>query len=224
LKFETSDLVLLFESETYRNGQCASPSEYWLPLLALFTGARLNELSQLTASDIGQHDGVDTISILDEDTKRLKNESSRRIVPIHAKLIELGFLDYVGMADAGRIFPELTEAKSKPGDFSKEASRSFTAYRRLVGVGSDTFNAETKKWKSGNMKVFHSFRTTLISALRKADVPKDRRTRLAGHQYSDEQDLSYTGGDALTMFDFSTLKADIDSVAYDVRFSPYKPR
>ena len=224
LKFENSDLIALFESEAYRTHQFKTSSEYWLPLLALFTGARLNELCQLTASDIGQHEGIETISILDEDDKRLKNVSSRRIVPIHAKLIELGFLNYVGTIVAGRIFPELPEAKARPGDFSKEASRNFTAYRRLVGVGSDTFDAETKTWKGANMKAFHSFRSTLISGLRKASVPKDRRTRLAGHTYSDEQDSTYTGGDVLTMFDFGTLKADIDSVAYDVQFSPYKPR
>ena len=224
LKFENSDLVALFESEAYRTQQFKTSSEYWLPLLALFTGARLNELCQLTASDIGLHDGVDTISIMDEDGKRLKNESSRRIVPIHAKLIKIGFLEYVSKISSGRIFPELSESKSKQGDFGKEGTRKFTDYRRSVGVGTDTYNVETKKWEGANKKVFHSFRSTLISALRKANVPKDRRTRLAGHQYSDEQDSTYAGGDTSTMFDFATLKGDIDSVTYDVRFSPYKPR
>lgn len=224
LKFENSDLVALFESEAYRTQQFKTPSEYWLPLLALFTGARLNELCQLTASDIGLHDGVDTISILNEDGKRLKNESSRRIVPIHAKLIEIGFLEYASKISSSRIFPELSESKSKQGDYGKEGTRKFTAYRRLVGVGADTYNVKTKKWSGANRKAFHSFRPTLIDALRKANVPKERRTRLAGHQYTDEQDLTYTGGDVLTMFDFATLKADINLVAYDVRFSPYKPR
>ncbi len=58
--------------------------------------------------------------------------------------------------------------------------------------------------------------------MRLLDVPKDRRTRLAGHEYDDTQDRNYTGGDVLTMFSFKTLKADIESVSFDIQFHPYK--
>jgi integrase len=215
LKFEVSDLVSLFESDEYRRHRFKTPSGYWLPVLGLFTGARLNELCQLTRSDIGAYDGVPTISILDEEIgKRLKTAASRRIVPIHSKLIDLGFLDYVSTITSGRIFPELPENPVKAGDFSKEPGRRFTAYRRRMGVG---------EMESRSKKVFHSFRSTLISALRKANVPKDRRTRLAGHEYDDTQDQHYDGGDALTMFDFAILKGDIELVRYDVAFTPYSP-
>jgi len=226
LKFDQADLVALFESESYKQNRFKTASEYWLPLLGLFTGARLNELCQLTTADVGQRDGVDTISILDEDLKRLKTEASRRIIPIHSKLIELGFADYVATINSGRIFPNLPENKVRKGDFGKEPSRKFTAYRRQVGVGVgeglgyEKLNEEGK-WEGNSRKTFHSFRSTLISALRKANVPKDRRTRLAGHEYDDTQDTHYTGGDVLTMFDFRTLKADIEMVAYDVAFTPY---
>ena len=150
-----------------------------------------------------------------------------RIVPIHSKLIELGFIDYVATIKAGRIFPELPENKVRKGDFGKEPSRKFTDYRRRVGVGVGDGAGYEKindqgKWEGSSRKTFHSFRSTLISALRKANVPKDRRTRLAGHEYDDTQDTHYTGGDVLTMFDFRTLKADIETVAYGVGFSAYQ--
>lgn len=222
LKYEQSDLVSLFEASEYRNNEFKTPSEYWLPLLALFSGARLNELCQLTRDDVQEHDGVDTICILDEDIgKRLKTEASRRIIPIHSQLLRLGFRDYVHTIVSGRIFPELPENKQRVGDFGKEPSRKFTSYRRRKGVGGDSLNLETGKWQGENRKTFHSFRTTLISALRKANVPKDRRTRLAGHEYDDTQDRNYNGGDVLTMFAVQTLKEDIECVRFDVEFTPY---
>lgn len=226
--FSLEDLKALFESDSYLNNLFKFPSEYWIPTIGLFTGCRLNEIAQLTVSDINELDGVKVISILDEDKKRLKNASSRRIIPIHSKLIDLGFLDYVNTQRAidsvGRLFPELKESNQKAGDYSKEPSRRFTAYRRLMNVGDDKLNPLTGKWEGKSRKAFHSFRSTFIVALRKADVPKERRTRLAGHEFNDTQDSNYDGGDALTMFPFSTLKADIDRAEFDVEFTPYTPK
>lgn len=214
LKYDPADLVALFESNGYREHRFGTASEYWLPLLGLFTGARLNELCQLIVTDVGTHDGVKTISILDgEAGKRLKTAASKRIIPIHSKLIELGFLDYAATIPSGRIFPELPEDPNRPGNYGAKATELFTAYRRSCGVGAQ---------EGRSNKAFHSFRSTLISALRKANVPKDRRTRLAGHEYEDVHDKNYDGGDVLTMFDFKTLKADIESVCYDVVFTAYR--
>lgn len=210
--FDTDDLKALFESDKYQNRTFKTPSEYWLPIIGLHTGARINELCQLAAADIGAHNGIPTISVLDNDGKRLKTTASRRIVPIHSTLIALGFLDYVANVGAGRIFPELPEDPKRKGNFGAKATELFTAYRRRCGVGE----AERR-----SNKAFHSFRTTLISALRKADVPKDRRTRLAGHEYDDTQDKTYHGGDVLTMFDIATLKADIERVRFEIRFTPF---
>ncbi|MES2365731.1 MAG: site-specific integrase [Pseudomonadota bacterium] len=227
LKFSSEDIKVLFEADEYRNNLFKTPSEYWIPLLGLFTGGRLNEIAQLTVLDISTVDGIKTISILDGDGKRLKNNASRRIIPIHSKLLELGFMDFVksiGKDNKHRLFPELKASKSKAGDYGKEPSRKFTAYRRRMNIGGDELNPTTGKWEGKNRKVFHSFRSTLISALRTADVPKDRRTRLAGHEYSDTQDGNYDGGDTLTMFSIKTLQADIESVFFDAEFTPYDPK
>ncbi|HRQ15261.1 MAG TPA: site-specific integrase, partial [Promineifilum sp.] len=224
LKFDDKDLSALFESDDYRAGKFDYPSQYWLPTLALFTGARLNELCQLTKRDVGSHDGIATISIVDGEFKRLKTAASRRIIPIHSKLIELGFADYVASCRPGRIFPELREDPKRPGDFSREPVRRFMTYRRKVGVGTDIVDADKGVFTGRSRKVFHSFRSNLISALRKAGVPKDRRTRLAGHEYEDTQDRHYTGDDVLSMFDFATLKADIETVQYPIEFTPYDGR
>ena len=212
--FTPDDLKALFKSDHYRNGAFKTPSEYWLPLLGLHTGARLNELCQLTVEDIAERDGVTTISILDDDeNKRLKTTSSRRIIPIHSNLIKCGLLDYVRTIGKGRIFPELPEDPARPGNFAPKASEWFTDYRRACGVG---------ELEERSNKAFHSFRSTLISALRKADVPGDRRRRLAGHEATDVHDRNYTGGDVLTMFNFTTLKSDIEKAKFDINVTPYR--
>lgn len=220
--FDINDLRALFESEEYRTYSFKTPSEYWLPLLGLFTGARLNELCQLRASDVSCQDDIHTISIIDDDAdKRLKNNSSRRIIPIHSKLIELGFLDYVKKVNTGRIFPELPEHTARPGDYAKAATQKFTVYRRKCCVGTDV-ESNTKKKAGRSNKTFHSFRATLISALRRASVAKDIRTRLAGHDFHDTQDSVYTGGDIMNMFSLSALKEAIESVRFEITFYRYR--
>ena len=70
-----------------------------MPLLGLFTGARLGELALLLASDVSidEASGVSAISIADDPSigRSLKTRASRRTVPVHPELIRLGFLEYV---------------------------------------------------------------------------------------------------------------------------------
>jgi integrase len=72
------------------------PERLWLPVLALFTGARSNELCQLRIEDIAEVEGVPVIHIRHrpELHQTTKNEQDR-VVPVHPDLIKLGFLEYV---------------------------------------------------------------------------------------------------------------------------------
>jgi len=58
LPFSSDDLQRLFLSEAYRKSSIKRASEYWIPLIALFTGARLGEIAQLHCSDIYEEQGV----------------------------------------------------------------------------------------------------------------------------------------------------------------------
>lgn len=59
-------------------------------------------------------EGIPCFFIEDSEIRRIKNISSKRLVPIHSRLIELGFLDHVKrMKDQGtELFPRLREPKS----------------------------------------------------------------------------------------------------------------
>ena len=73
-----------------------SPGARWAALLGLYTGARASEVGQLLTVDVAAVDGVPAIRITDDgEDQKLKTEASNRVVPIHADLLALGFLDYV---------------------------------------------------------------------------------------------------------------------------------
>ncbi len=73
-------------------------TRYWASLMYVYTGARLNEIASLTPDDIIKDEttGIWYFDITDEEeVKNVKTEAGKRIVPVHPKLIELRFLEYV---------------------------------------------------------------------------------------------------------------------------------
>lgn len=180
--FTVEQLQLLFSSPLYtgcqsesRNARSGSyqmndTARYWLPLLSLFTGARLNELGQLTPSDVQEADGIHFLSInIEGEGKRLKTFNARREIPLHRTLIDLGFLALVNdrrETQSERVFPELKA--DKYGYYSHGFSKFFSQY--LEGVGAKT--AKTS---------FHSLRHTFEDACREAAIPRDEMDTLQGH-------------------------------------------
>ena len=72
------------------------PMRYWVNLLALYQGMRLNEICQLYLDDIVMEEGLPCIRIRPdrERKQKVKNKSSIRTIPIHSTILRLGFLDY----------------------------------------------------------------------------------------------------------------------------------
>ena len=90
-------------------------ARFWIPLIGLFAGLRLNEACQLDVADIRIVDGIACFFITaaadgPETDKRLKTVSSERLVPIHPELLALGFMAFVAQrAKAGetKLFAEV---------------------------------------------------------------------------------------------------------------------
>lgn len=151
-------------------GNIRLPYQKWGPLIALYTGARLNEIAQIHLRDIATEDGVWYFDLNDDDGKRLKTDASRRRVPIHPKLIEIGLLDYVdGLRKRGdtKLFPSFTYC-TKNG-WGRALGRWF----------NDTFLPELG-FKNESL-VFHSLRHTVTNSLQRADVPQPIVQALIGH-------------------------------------------
>jgi integrase len=56
--FTTEDLEKLFHADQYIKGTHRHPYQFWLPLLGLYTGCRIEELCQLHVVDVKQVDGI----------------------------------------------------------------------------------------------------------------------------------------------------------------------
>jgi len=194
--FSADDLARIFGADWYRTGRgertksgafrTFRPHYYWLPLLGLYTGARINELSQLYLADIRQTpggvwfldfnlEGANKLAADDDgvaDDKSLKTANSERSVPLHSALLELGFVEYCQtLREAGhdRLFPELRYDRVK--GYGKAATSWFN--ERYLG--------RTLKMERNGRKVFHSFRHTFVTALFDLDIPGATVSQLSGH-------------------------------------------
>jgi len=157
--------------------------KYWLPILGLFHGNRLEEFAQLLRSDVRCEEGIWFLDINDELTKQLKNEQSKRRVPIHPRVQELGFLEYVrntapNLEDC--LFPNL-----RPGGADNKLGFTFTKwwtrYRKKIGVYEKGLD-------------YHSFRGGVTTKLTAAHVPLEIRNELLGHEGTSVDEIHYQKG------------------------------
>ncbi|MEG9624956.1 site-specific integrase [Pseudomonas guariconensis] len=170
LSFDRHDLTILLDQASLRTEARKHPWRYWLPLLGRATGARLEELCQLRVDDFIEHQGIWCIRIDDSrEGQNLKNASSRRVLPLHPSLLDLGLLQHVESvraSGADRLFPELEAVRGKLGH---APSKWFGRYKTKLGV-------------TDPRKTFHSFRHTLIDDLRDTGVQDSLIKRIAGHE------------------------------------------
>ncbi|MHC8393878.1 site-specific integrase [Pseudomonas sp. LB3P93] len=168
--FDRHDLTTLLDSAALKVQARKHPWRYWLPFLGRATGARLEELCQLRVDDFIEQQGVQCIRIDDSrEGQNLKNSSSRRILPLHPALIDLGLLQHVESVrstGADRLFPELETVRGKLGH---APSKWFGRYKVKRGI-------------TDPKKTFHSFRHTLIDDLRDSGVQDSLIKRIAGHE------------------------------------------
>lgn len=135
--FEDHELALLFGCPLFVDpsswtsvSRISDVTIFWLFLIAATTGARLEEVGQVALADVRRDGDIvyldisDYVLLEDGSEKTVKTDESKRLVPIHANLIALGFLDYCDtLAELGQtqLFPDLKE--NKVGKRTKEASQ-----------------------------------------------------------------------------------------------------
>lgn len=202
--FNADDLKRLFSAPEFVTNKRKHPHYYWLPLIALYSGARIEEICQLSLADIRQEGSTWVFDINDSDERKLKNESSRRLIPIHSKLVELGLLEYMQQLKAKkmiRLFPEL---KHQRDGYSQASSKWFGRFRKRHGVAH-------------RQKSFHSFRHTFTDTLKQLCVSKEQMAALLGHK-----DESITTGLYGKEYKPEVLKPIIELLAFDISPVPFK--
>ena len=174
--FTNKELHKIFDTTPFLNNTIRNPhrrnklASYFVPIIAIHTGMRLEEICQLRLEDVYKEGTVDIIRVTISKETKLKTVTSQRIVPIHENLKRVGFLeycDYMKKQKKERVFWDLT--KSRDG-YGRNIGRYFMEYLRKVGV---------YEFQS---KVFHSLRHTFITNLLQNGVREEVVNGLCGHK------------------------------------------
>lgn len=170
--WSSGELATLFGTALHQRGTipehpyAGGLSAYWVPLLGLFTGARLGELCQLRTVDVQEVGGCPVLVLTDDgEDQSIKSEAGHRAVPIHSELQRLGFLEYVKAikaTGADSLWPAMKIRKGKPSDFF---GRWFKEHREGLGLEPS----------------FHYFRHTVRPLMRQAGVSEETQDKVTGH-------------------------------------------
>ena len=153
---------------------------YWCPLIGAYTGARREKIAGLAPTDIVEVDGVTCFSIEDSELRRIKNLSSRRLIPIHSHLVDLGLLNHVEQArnsNQSSLFPDLYEAGNDA--FGRKVGRRM---RQIIDQQLGTDGAKLS---------FHSLRHYVQNQLDHAGVDDKLVRDIIGHEGKDIHDKVY---------------------------------
>jgi integrase len=180
--FTDAELLAVFGAPAFVQQRDTQPARYWIALLGLFQVCRCEEAAQLALKDIGEDNGIPFMNItnLGED-QSVKNDGSKRKLPIHSSLIALGFLDYVQTIRAeghARLFPQLPQRQN---GYSDAVGKFFARLLDKVGL-------------SDPLLVFHSLRHSGIHNLQKAGCPHHIEEIISGHAASGTHDRTYDIG------------------------------
>lgn len=157
--FSEKQLTTLFTSPLFTGckslSSCDRPGKlipktsykFWLPLIGLYSGMRLQEIAQLRIEDIQKYQDIWLFDInARHEDQKLKTPQSARKIPIHEDLIKLGLLERVEQlrdSQEERLFPDITKASD--GTYSGNPSKWFARYSEKIGIKTDKTS-------------FHSFR------------------------------------------------------------------
>lgn len=159
-------------------------SYYWGALIAIYTGARRNEIASLLPDDVKYDElsGIWYFDITDEEEagKGLKTDAAKRVVPIHSRLLELGFLDFV------------EEARGMKGKIKNKHGYEARLLYKLTYTDHDKWGRNLGRWFNDNYlaelglktdkKTLHSLRHSFITYLSASGADNAIVKSIVGHE------------------------------------------
>lgn len=169
------DIKKIFFTGDYKKEAFKNPAYYWAPLIALYTGMRLEEICQLHCEDIYDEDGVFLIDIREKsqdglNDKILKTKNTKRKIPIHEDLLQLGLIEYrdeLVQKNEIRFFPMLCKTEKSP-KYGKQVGKAFSVF--------------LKKKKISEGKSFHSIRHAFSNFFKVKNMHTDMFRQVFGHE------------------------------------------
>ena len=206
LPFSVVDLRAIFSTGVFaaaeRSTGGGGEAAFWLPLLALLSGARQGELAALRVMDLAQEpeSGVWHFDIGTTGGRSIKTASSRRKVPIHPELLRIGLLRY------------------REGLLGSRAGMSAPLWPHIDGDNAGRRGGPWSQWFTRYLrgragikepgKVFHSFRHTFKDACRDAGLREEVHDALTGHAGNGGIGRSYGQG-----FGLEALAVEVERIA-----------
>ncbi|HCE2053353.1 TPA: site-specific integrase [Vibrio parahaemolyticus] len=149
---------LLRATQSYKKSK--DEWKYYLPRIAALTGCRLNEIAQLRVCDVQLGDEP-TLSI--NDDKKLKNSSSKRVLPVTTPLLNLLNELVAGKGKNEHLF---TLPYSKQNGYAGKPSKYFSELLKSLDIKEVSF---------------HSLRHYVVTELFNAGVKEELIGSLMGH-------------------------------------------
>jgi integrase len=183
----------------------ADDPRLWYLRLCVYSGVRPDEGAQLDVFDVKKEGAISYIEVHDID-KTIKNRSSVRKVPLHPRLLELGFLEFVAGRGKGRVFGF---NRTKKGEH-EHATRNFRGPILKNCPSCLDANGEPDR-----RLVWYSIRHSFADACRSGGVSDAARWRLMGHVETGASG-KYGKGFNLAKLAAEIAKADPLSDSFDV--------
>ncbi|KQU34147.1 integrase [Methylobacterium sp. Leaf94] len=174
----------------------------WVPWLCAYSGARVNEITQLRAQDVRLSEGVWVMDITPEAGTTKTNDS--REVPLHDHLVEQGFLDFVRSKGSGPLFysVERQRGASAANPTYVKVGGKLAEWVRALGVDDE------------NVQPNHAWRHRFKTVGRRIGIDSAKLDAIQGHAAASE-------GDGYGDFPPDALKPEIDKIPrYEVIAGP----
>lgn len=227
------ELKKMFHQPAFLDGALHAEWRYWIPQICLYQGVRVSEASGLYTDDVVLISGVHCISVIPDDPenvnetedddvesperirkvaaktgeeyRRVKNRASRRVIPLHPKLIEQGFLDFVN--EIRDYSPRSTHLfHGLKWDQKTMYGRKPSRYMRGLIEEAGFYIPRTK--------VPHSLRSNFHQALDSTMLDGALQKRLLGHSTGAMKDEKYNETDHGPAFPFAEVLPYLSKVNF----------
>jgi len=203
LPYSVSQVKEILCSTLFAEPQDRKHNEYrYVILLALFTGARMEELCRLKCADYGEENGIRYLFIQpdEEHGHTLKTTSSRRRVPLHSRLLlHYGFLGYLEEVKKEEyLFPVINAGQAVKGKISHSFSKWYGRYLSSIGL-------------SDRRLTFHSFRHSFKAFGRTSGIEKSVLDAIQGHK-GREVSLDYGKDEFGSVYALKTLSEALERI------------
>lgn len=206
--FTPEELMKMKNSPVYskKDIPISKAHQFFIPLIALFTGMRMNEICQLYVNDIQEIQGIWCIDVnRNTADKKLKSKAARRTVPIHPVLVKAGLIKFKRLMEKEGHERLWAGLKLTKGTYKEQFSKWFARY-------CDEHITEDSK------VVFHSFRNTLIDNLKQQGEQEALVAGIVGHEHPNITFKVYGQGYNPELFLNVLKKLTYASIFDDVKF------